>query len=198
MRNLKFAFLLVAAAILTGCAHPVMISPKLDQIALPADAKPKSLAKVAYFIPADLLAKEVVTPGGGGDKVTSYPYRDLETSFYKMLSNVFDGAVKVKSADDREAMAAKGISYLITPTITVNSDSSSAFTWPPTDYTVNLQCAITDKNGKLVDTKTATGNGQASFSEFKADVGLSGKRAAEAAMLKMQKELLDAQLPALN
>ena len=198
MKNLKFAFLLAAAAVLTGCAHPVMISPKLDQIALPADAKPKSQAKVAYFIPAELLAKEVVTPGGGGDKVTSYPYRDLETSLYKMLSNVFDGVHKAKSADDRAALSANVVSYLITPTITVSSDSSSAFTWPPTDFTVDLQCSIVDKDGKLVESKTVSGSGKATFDEFKSDVGLSGKRAAEADVLKMQKELLDAQVPALN
>lgn len=198
MKGFKLASLLAAAAILTGCAHPVMISPQLDKIAVPADAKPKSAAKVAYFIPADLAAKEVVTPGGGGDKVSSFPYRDLETSFYKVLSNAFSGAVKVKGPDDRETMAANGVSYLITPTITVNSDSSSAFTWPPTDFTVDLQCTIVDKNGKLVETKKAIGTGKAEFSEFKSDVGLSGKRAAESAMLKMQKELLDAQLPALN
>lgn len=198
MKGLKVAFVLAVAAIMTGCAHPVIISPKIDQITLPADAKAKSQAKVAYFIPADLLAKEVETPGGGGDKVTSVPYRDLEVGLYKMLSNVFDSVVKVKSADDHETMAAKGVSYLITPTINVNSKSSSAMTWPPTDFTVDLQCSIVDKNGKLVDTKTVSGSGHAPFSEFKAAPGLSGQRAAEAAILKMQKELLDSQLPALN
>jgi hypothetical protein len=55
-----------------------------------------------------------------------------------------------------------------------------------------------DKDGKLVESKTVSGSGKATFDEFKSDVGLSGKRAAEAAVLKMQKELLDAQLPALN
>ena len=55
-----------------------------------------------------------------------------------------------------------------------------------------------DKNGKVVDTKKVSGSGKASFSEFKTDHGLSGRRAAEAAILKMQKELFDSQLPALN
>ncbi len=198
MKAIKLAFVLAVAAIVTGCAHPVTISPKIEQIALPTDAKAKSPAKVAYFIPAELLAKEVETAGGGGDRVTSFPYRDLEIGLYKMLGNVFDSVVKVNSADDHATMAAKGVSYLITPTISISSNSSSAFTWPPTDFTVDLQCSVVDKNGKLVDTKKVSGSGHAPFSEFKTAPGLSGQRAAEAAILKMQKELLDANLPALN
>jgi len=46
---------------------------------------------------SDLIA-DAATAGGGGDKVQYKPYKDMETGFYKMLSNVFAQVTKTKTA----------------------------------------------------------------------------------------------------
>ena len=47
----------------------------------------------------------VVTPGGGGDKISYQPYRDIETAFYKMLTNVFGNVTKLKTPKDADAIS---------------------------------------------------------------------------------------------
>jgi hypothetical protein len=69
-------------------------------------------------------------------------------------------------------------------------------TWPPTYFGIDLVCTVHDADGTLIDTKRVVGKGNAEFSEFKSDFGLTGKRAMEDALLQMQKLLLD--LPAPN
>ncbi|RJF96335.1 hypothetical protein D3871_21030 [Noviherbaspirillum saxi] len=140
----------------------------------------------------DVRTKEVTTPGGGGDKVSYQPYRDMETAFYKMLTNVFGSVTKLKTAKDAEAISRNNVSYIITPEIVTNSSSPSPFTWPPTKFNVDLTCQITDALGNPVLTKSVSGEGNAEFSEFKSDFSLSGKRASQDALLKMQRVLLEA------
>ncbi len=191
MNILKLSTALLVAAVLSGCAHPVMIAPALAKLERRADAKPKIKANVGYVLNDAQRSQTFETLGGGGDKVTSTPYRDLETGFYKMLTNVFNNVAILKKADDQDAIRTNQLSYLITPRVVPTSSSSSVLTWPPTDFSVDLTCDISDANGKLIDTKRVVGKGHAEFSEFKSDFGMSGKRAMEDALLQMQKVLLD-------
>ncbi|MET3135032.1 hypothetical protein AAKU55_005335 [Oxalobacteraceae bacterium GrIS 1.11] len=194
MKLYQFAGALIAAAVLTGCAHPVMIVPNMAKIERSADAPPRIKSKVGYYINEASRTQVVTTPGGGGDKVTSMPYRDLESGLYMMLTNVFDGVTRLKTPDDKEAINNNQIAYIITPEIVPSSSSSSALTWPPTHFDIDLTCKITDASGKPVDSIKVTGKGDAEFSEFKMDHGLSGKRAAEDALQRMQRKLLELKL----
>lgn len=194
MNFYKLGATLLAAAVLTGCAHPLTITPNVAKIERSADAPPRAKAKVGYYFNDALRTQEVTTPGGGGDKVTTVPYRDMEAGFYVMLSNVFDGVTRLKTPADQEAISSNGLSYIITPEIVANSSSSSALTWPPTQFSIDLTCKITDTSGKLLDSVKVTGEGKAEFAEFKQDFGLSGKRATEEALLRMQGKLLDLKL----
>ena len=191
MRIVNIISAVVAIAALAGCAHPVVISPDIAKIERNADSKPIT-KNVAYFIAEDVRTKEVITPGGGGDKVSYQPYRDIETAFYKMLTNVFDNVTKLKVQKDTEAISKNNVSYVITPQLVTDSSSPSPFTWPPTKFNVDLICSITDAAGNTVLTKKVSGEGKAEFDEFKKDFSLSGKRAAEDALLKIQKALLEA------
>jgi hypothetical protein len=189
MNIIKLIFALVVASILSGCAHSLNISPNMAKIEREASAQPRSKQSVGYYIPADIRSLEVTTPGGGGDKVSYSPYRDIETAFYKMLTNVFDNVTKLNSLNDAEAIGKNNIGYVITPEIITNSSSSSAFTWPPTKFSVELTCKISDTTGKSINTKKVVGEGHAEFDEFKADFSLSARRASEDALLKMQSKL---------
>ncbi|QHE78403.1 hypothetical protein F9Z44_12125 [Hydrogenophaga sp. PBL-H3] len=122
--------------------------------------------------------KEVITAGGGGDKVSYFPYRDLEKSIRDALRAVYADVFVVKSASDREAIASYGVSYVFSPSITTTTESPSLFTWPPTKFGIELACDVSDAEGKALTTVKAQGNGTAEFTEFKSDFGLAGRRAA--------------------
>ncbi len=189
MRILKLISLLALVAIITGCAHPLVISPDISKIEQPAKAQPIDKS-VGYYIPADIRDKSVKTRGGGGDSVTYKPYKDIEAAFYKMLGNVFKNVTMLKTPNDAVAIEKHSINYIITPEIKTESSSSSIFTWPPTKFKVNLTCNIANVSGKVIGKPAVTGEGRAEFNEFRSDFSLSGKRATLDALLKMQDALL--------
>ncbi|SFC98074.1 hypothetical protein SAMN04515619_11834 [Collimonas sp. OK412] len=177
---------------LAGCAHPIRIAPNIDNIK-PSAAESPIKKSVAYYISDEMLAREIETPGGGGDRVAYSPYRDMETGFYKMLSNVFVTVTKLNTANDKASIEKNKIDYVITPKLVTNSSSSSVLTWMPTQFSVEMTCDISDANGNPLFSKKVNGQGQAEFSEFKEGFSLSGRRAMEDALLKMQPALLGAQ-----
>ena len=162
-------------ALLAACAHPIGISPLETPVRNETGLNPK---KVAYVMTDADRGKEVITAGGGGDKVSYFPNRDLEKSIRDALRAVYADVFVVKSASDREDIAAFGVSYVFSPSVTTTSESPSLFTWPPTKFGIDLTCEVNDAEGKAVATVKAQGNGTAEFAEFKSDFGLAGRRAA--------------------
>jgi len=190
MRILNWIATAIITLIIVGCAHTVSIDPGMDRIQ--QTAKPPRIDKtVAYYIPQELQFKQVITPGGGNDKVRYAPYNDIEMGFYKMLSNVFSKVVKIHSPKDIDLLTQNKVSFIVLPEIATNSSSSNTLTWPPTSFNLELTCKITDINGAIIVTPTVHGEGKAAFSEFKRDAGLSGRRASIDALLKMQDTLLN-------
>ena len=185
-RFLLISSLLALAGFVSGCAHPISLSSDLTQVKAASGGKVDK--KVGYVITDDNRKLEVTTPGGGGDKVSYFPYRDLEAGIYKSLSEAYTGVVRLSGATDPKVQAEK-LSYVITPVITTNSSSDSAFTWPPTLFTIELVCKVTDDKGVEVAQVTAKGEGRATFSEFKSEHALSAKRAAEAALNNLTKAI---------
>lgn len=174
-------------ALLTACAHPIGISPLETPVRNEAGLNPK---KVAYVMTEADRAREVITPGGGGDKVSYFPYRDLEKSIRDALRSVYADVFVVKSASDREAIASFGVSYVFSPGITTSSSSPSPFTWPPTQFAIDLTCEVSDAEGKPVTSVKAQGKGTAEFAEFKSDFGLSGRRAAAQLSEQLKQQVL--------
>ena len=84
---MRFYSVLFIALFITGCAHPIIITPELQS--LKRQQGDFILATAGYYIsPAD-RSKKVVTPGGGGDRVAYYPYKELEPALQKVLFNIF-------------------------------------------------------------------------------------------------------------
>lgn len=185
-----FRFLLVTTTILllSGCAHKIDIAPNLDKI---RETKVnRHNVNVAYYISDANKKLEVITPGGGGDKVKYTPYSDTEGALNAVLSNVFKKAYSIKSIDDKSFIADKNISYIFEPRIVTSSSSSSLFTWPPTMFSLELTCRVLNpENGDKLWQITTNSIGSAEFEEFKSDFGLSAKRASEDAFYQMLKEL---------
>jgi hypothetical protein len=179
-------------AMLGACAHPIGIGPLETPVRNEAALNPK---KVAYVMTDADRNKEVITAGGGGDKVSYFPYRDLEKSIRDALRAVYADVFVVKSASDREAIASFGVSYVFSPSVTTTTESPSLFTWPPTKFGIDLTCEVSDAEGKAVTTVKAQGNGTAEFAEFKSDFGLAGRRAAAQLSEQFKQQVqLDAKL----
>ncbi len=173
-----------ACVVLFGCAHPITLVP--DSKAIPAaNATTAIPKKVGFYISDAAKALEVTSPGGGGDKVRYFPYRDLEPGLYQALSAVFSDVSKIKDPKDIAAWKANGVSLLITPAITTTSSSPSPFTWPPTQFGIQLTCTITDSEGKTIETVKVQGEGRAEFDDFKSNFSLSAVRAANDALAKL-------------
>jgi len=197
MATSKTLAVLAIVLALTGCAHPVQIAPDLARIERPADAKPKLHANVAYYVNEDLRKVESTTPGGGSDKVSTYPYRDIEVGFYKMLSNVFDNVVVTKQRPGT-VPSHPGFDYVVSPVVTAGSTSSSMMTWLPTQFSIELACDIAGADGTVLYRKHVIGQGNAEASALHAEPGLPGKLAMEDALLKMQQVLLELPPPAAD
>lgn len=178
---------LLLTVLLFGCAHPITMNP--DLAALKGDEASRIQKSVGYHIPDSAKALEVTTAGGGGDKVRYFPYRDLEPGFYKALSEVFSSVSKIQNPKDNAAVASSGISLLITPEIRTISSSESPFTWPPTQFTVDLSCTVTDAKGQAVQVVRVSGYGQATFDEFKSNFSLAAVRASNNALALLIKAL---------
>ncbi|CAG36021.1 hypothetical protein [Desulfotalea psychrophila] len=188
MRFFKKSILLLPLLLLVGCGHSINITPPLNYLSKSNIVKIDK--NVGYFISKENFAKEVSTPGGGGDKVKYFPYREAEPALKKVLSNVFEGVYKLSSEVDILSASSKKISYIFTPQFITHSSSSSVFTWPPTLFSITIDCKAVDKDGKITWQTKVTGEGEAEFSEFKHDMSLAAKRATKNAFIKLQDEIL--------
>jgi hypothetical protein len=182
--------LVLAAAVLAGCAHPMSIKPDLATLAASPVSQDQRIQKnVGLFIaPAD-RAKLVTSKGGGGDKVTYAPYADTETGLYKVLGDAFLGVAIVQGPNDTETITKKQLAYILQPDITTVSSSSGVFTWMATDFSVTIACKVTDPAGQPVTTVSATGTGKATSDEVMKNFNLAGERASQDALMKLRTAL---------
>ena len=175
-----------------GCAHQINITPPLNT--LDADGISKIDKNVGYYISPDDLSKEVITPGGGGDMVKYFPYKESEPALNKILSNIFAKVYPLATADDNQFILSNDISYVFIPKIETNSSSKSAFTWPPTNFTVSLDCKALDNSGSVIWQINVKGEGEAVFNEFKHDFPLAAKRAVKKAFSMLQEEIIKSEV----
>lgn len=185
-RVIQLILACLATAALFGCAHPITMNPDLG--ALKAGASPID-KRMALYISEASKSVEVTTAGGGGDKVRYFPYRDMEPGLYKALSDTFREVTMVRDLAGLAKVRTEGKTLLMTPTISTQSSSESPFTWPPTQFTVDLTCKVTDAAGKVVDTVAVSGHGVATFDEFKGNFSLAATRASTDALSKLVKAL---------
>jgi len=171
---------------LSGCAHQIQINPSTS---LFNDSETKIDKVVGYHISDQNRKKIVKTAGGGGDKVTYTPYKDTESVLFTVLSNKFKDVFLVKSLEDESFIKENEIKFIFIPEIITHSSSSSAFTWPPTKFTIDLTVKALDSKGNVVWQKQITKTGEAEYDEFKSDFSLSARRATEQAFLQLAQDI---------
>lgn len=181
---------LLAMLALVGCSHAIInITPVLQFIdgktVTPIDKN------VGYYISLIDQVKQARTPGGGGVKVSYYPYNDLEPALQKVLSNLFKNVKKLGSPLSFQEARDNDISFVFIPNITTDSSSDSILAWPPTDFTVNLSCKAFDRDGKLIWERRFVGVGKATYDPFqflhkKSDSSVPTTRANEETFTELQ------------
>jgi hypothetical protein len=193
---MKFCNLILAgvfAIIISGCAHPIRIDPTISNLPSEAQGAKKITANVGYFIPTDSRILEVTTPGGGGDNVRYFPYRDIESGYRTLLESVFTDAKRLLSLPSQSTEGAQNVDFVFIPTI-VTSSVGSFFTWPPTNFTVDISSQVRDKTGKQIEVIRAVGIGSAGVGERLGDHGFAGRRAAEDALIKMRSLIFESKI----
>lgn len=173
-----------------GCAHRIDTTPALD--ALTASGVHKIEKNVGYYISAENLAKEVITPAGGGDKAKYAPYKEAEPALNRVLSNVFRDVYALPSPSNAELIASKNIAYIFVPTVTTDSSSRSAVIWPPSDFTVSLDCKATDASGRVVWETSVKAEAHERLPDVYRDHSRAGKVAMQNAFLELQSRIVKA------
>lgn len=187
MRNVAFLFCVI---MLIGCAHPIIITPDLQSLKKTEGGYIQATAGY-YISPAD-RENYVYSPGGGGDRVYYYPYKELEPAFLKVLFNVFQDVKRLDLMISPEYLKSNDVAFAFLPEITTESYSDGVFTWMPTSFTVNLSCKAFSQNGKLIWERKYIGVGTATFSELTDDFGLAAKRASQKVFSEMLNDLSQA------
>jgi hypothetical protein len=183
MKSLRGTLLVfVVAAFCSGCAHQISISPNLEKVASNA-VQPKIEQSVGYFISEQNRALETTTPGGGGDLVKYRPYADLEAGLARVLSSIFSGVHLVKDVKDQDFLRSKNITWIFTPTIRTTSSSRNSFFWPPTDFSVSIDCIAIDANQREIWKTTVTADGGVvAVNDIIKDHALAATNAAQKAL----------------
>ncbi len=180
-------FICVAVAITSGCTHDIQMTPNLTALRQ-LESTVLIDKNVGYYISSENRGKKVVTPGGGGDKVAYKPYSDFEGGLISVLSKVYAQVHPVDSLTDSK-IKEKNIHLIFIPEMTTTSSSGSAFTWPPTEFKIDLSCKAVDGEGNVVWQKELRSTGKAEFKEFKGDFSLAARRATESLILELFNEI---------
>lgn len=136
---------------------------------------------IGYYISQKNRQLEVTTPGGGGDNVRYYPYEALEIGYRDVLTSLYRNAA-IANADTPNPN--DHFDYVIEPTVVTNSGSTGFFTWPPTNFSVDITNTIRDASGRIVASPRVVGIGTAETGERLKDHGFAGRRAMEDALIK--------------
>lgn len=189
MKYVNLSIALILLLVFTGCGHSINITPPLNT--LDNDGIAKIDKNAGYYISEENYKKEVETDGGGGDDVKYFPYKESEPALKKILSNIFSNVYRVPSETDMKFISANDIAFIFTPEYTTDSSSESLFTWPPTKFTMNIDCKAVDNSGKVVWQTKVTGEGEAEYDEFKHDFSLAARRATKDAFSKLQEKIVN-------
>jgi hypothetical protein len=190
---MKRLFVMLATIlVVSGCAHKVDIAPNLTALTKESPS-PKINKAVGYYISEGNRALLVTTPAGGGDSVKYTPYADIEPGLNLVLSKVFSATYMIEDINDQMFLKDKSIAWIFTPKITTTSSSRNAFFWPPTDFSMTINCIATDNDHQQVWNSTVQAEGELiAVKEILKDYGLAGRSAAENTLLRLQDELLAA------
>lgn len=193
---IKLSSILLFIILLTGCTHKIEITPNNDKITNTNYEIEKKDYNVGYYM--ENMNLLVVSPGGGGDKISYLPYDETESAFRSVLVKHFKKVYAIDNINSKEFISNNDIRLIFNYKINTYSFSDSSFTWPPTKFIITLDCKAVNKDGITIWKKTLTDEGNAHFDEFKYDFSLAAKRASENVFRKLLFALNEKELKEVN
>ena len=188
MRAVARLAAVAAIVLLAACSHPVKITP--PTLALVSDPAVRVDRAVGYLITDQQRAMQVTTGGGGGDKISYTPYRDLESGLYQTLASVFSSVYVVPGAGADTFFADKHLGFVFMPEIATDSSSSNILLWNPTDFSVRLHVVANDASGKAVWTRDFTGKAHSAAGGSLVE-NVAAQQAAADVFGQLQKALIE-------
>lgn len=187
MREIRNMFVLAAVLTLGACAHPISIEPGSHAPPM----RPASARSVAYVISTADLQRESADHSPGGDSVTYFPYRDIESGLREMLKALYAKVTTLRDAGDATEIERNKVSLIFVPTLSTQTTRFSPFTWVPTNFTFLISYRVKDVSGRVVYHNAAQGEGLAYYTEVisSREFGLAGRRAAMDALAKMREQI---------
>ena len=118
---LRSIIIVSLALILSACTHPITINP----VSTPQQTGSNLFStKIAAYVMTDAdRSSQVTAPGGGGDKVSYFPYKDLEKGVRDVLKSLYSDVVLVNSPKNLEAIKQDGIAFVYSLNILTSSSS---------------------------------------------------------------------------
>ena len=89
-----------------------------------------------------------------------------------------------------ELIASKHIAYIFIPTIATDSSSHSSWIWPPSDFTVSLDCRATDGAGKVIWETSLKTEAHLPLPKVYRDHSRAGQEAIKEAFLELQNRIV--------
>jgi hypothetical protein len=173
---------------LSACSHPVKITP--PALTLASDPTVRIDRAVGYLITDQQRGMQVTSGGGGGDKISYTPYRDLESGLYQTLASVFSSVYVVPGAGADAFVADKHLIFVFVPEIATDSSSANILLWNPTDFSVRMHVVASDATGKPVWSRDFIGKGHAPAGGSLVE-NLAAQQAAADVFGQLQKALLE-------
>ena len=177
-----------AVMLLAACSHPVKIAP--PTLTLYSDPALKIGKAVGYHVTDQQRQLQATTKGGGGDKISYYPYRDLEGGLYQTLASVFSSVYVVPDANAQGFIADKHLTFVFVPEVTTESSSTNVMLWNPTNFTVKLHVTANDANGTPVWSRDLVGKARTAAGGSLTETP-AAQQAAANVFGQLQKVLLD-------
>lgn len=173
---------------MSGCVHDITVAPELSRL---KKVRPVTIDRtVAYYIPPELYASSVTTPGGNNDELRYSPYRESEAALKKVLENLFSEVYRIDSLDD-EKIGKHHIRFIFVPRIETLSYSNSNVDWQPTKFSFILKVAFLTADKKPLHDSYAHGKGVANFGRYRDNPAYAAEIASRSAFLQFQDEIID-------
>jgi hypothetical protein len=185
---LKTLLLLAALVLMSGCVHDISVAPELAKV---KKVRPVTIERsVAYYIPPELYALSVTTPGGNNDQLRYSPYKESEPALIKVLENVFTEVHRIDSLDD-EKIGRYHIRFIFVPQIETMSYSNSNVDWQPTKFNFILNVTFLTAEKKAFYQSHAEGKGITNFGRYEDNPSYAAEVASRSAFLQFQNEIID-------
>jgi hypothetical protein len=95
----------------------------------------------------------------GNEDIIFYPYKDLEKGMSDALASLFKYVIVVRSEVEASRIDKRTVNLVFYPDVSTEAYNNSSFTWPPTDFIVQIDTSVTNQTGVGIANFSVRGTG---------------------------------------